>query len=355
MTSSHSRRSLWLRVVILTLLLSLTLLCSFTSAADAPATDGLNEELDRRIDNGLAFLAKSQNPDGSFDGVAAPKCAATGLSLMSFLAAGHVPDAGKYRDNVRAAIDFLIKQAQPDGYFGRADGSRMYGQGIVTLALTEAYGVEDAERRQKLRPVLQSALKLIYQAQDVAKGEAFAGGWRYEPGAADSDMSLTGWNALALRAAQNAGFDVPKDRVKRAAQFVLKCYIPAQKGFAYQPGGGATPGITGIAVLSLYLLDSIEHPELAEAAKYLATNAVTEDTPMFHYSLYYATQAAFQAGEPTWPPLWVNARQRLSNLQMPDGGWPVSKVGQEPGRIYATAMALLTLEVPYRLLPIYQR
>ena len=32
----------------------------------------------------------------------------------------------------------------------------------------------------------------------------------------------------------------------------------------------------------------------------------------------------------------------------------VSKI-TEPGRIYRTTMAVLTLTVPYRLLPIYQR
>ena len=38
-----------------------------------------------------------------------------------------------------------------------------------------------------------------------------------------------------------------------------------------------------------------------------------------------------------------------------DGGWPASPNGQEPGRVYATSMALLTLTVPYRLLPAYQK
>jgi hypothetical protein len=40
---------------------------------------------------------------------------------------------------------------------------------------------------------------------------------------------------------------------------------------------------------------------------------------------------------------------------MDDGGWPQSRNGEEPGRNYATSMALLTLAVPQNLLPIYQR
>ena len=38
-----------------------------------------------------------------------------------------------------------------------------------------------------------------------------------------------------------------------------------------------------------------------------------------------------------------------------DGGWPQSREQQEPGRAYATAMAVQTLAIPYRLLPVYQR
>jgi hypothetical protein len=76
---------------------------------------------------------------------------------------------------------------------------------------------------------------------------------------------------------------------------------------------------------------------------------------MPYYSMYYSTQAAFQAGPPIWPVIWLVTQDRLLVTQMKDGGWPQSRSGEEPGRVYATAMSVLTLSVPYRLLPIYQR
>src|SRR5438874_11713416 len=93
--------------------------------------------VDESLSRALAFLAKEQNADGSFasDG---PKVAVTGLALMSFLACGHTPDVGRYGNVLRAATDYLSKAVPEDGYVGRVDGSRMYGQGIVTLALAEA-------------------------------------------------------------------------------------------------------------------------------------------------------------------------------------------------------------------------
>ena len=97
-----------------------------------------------------------------------------------------------------------------------------------------------------------------------------------------------------------------------------------------------------------------DRPEV-DAVKFLIEHPVKDDTPMPYYSMYYATQAAFQAGDPAWPPVWKVTLDRLLGSQMKDGGWPQSRNGEEPGRVYATSMAVLTMSVPQRLLPIYQR
>ncbi len=316
------------------------------------AADALPEQ---QVNSALAYLAKQQNADGSFDG-GGPRCAMTGLTLMAFLANGHAPDMGKYGLVVRSATEFLLRQAPQDGYFGRVDGSRMYGQGIITLALVEAYGADhDPARRKRTRTVLDAAVQVILKAQQVPKDANNAGGWRYEPGSGDSDLSLSGWNALALRAAQNAGMKVPKERVALAVDYVLKCFRADQNGFSYQPNNEPTPGLTGVGILNLILLDPADHPQTPLAAKYIVDHPVKVDTRFFYYYAYYTTQAAFQVGDTTWQSVWKVTQEQLLGQQMPDGGWPVSRTPEEPGRIYATSMATLTLSVPYRLLPIYQR
>jgi hypothetical protein len=326
-----------------------------TAAPTSQNADPGTARLDASVAAGLAYLARQQEPDGSFEG-GGPKCAVTALSLMSFLATGNTPDVGRYGPTVRRALDFLIKQAPEDGYFGRVDGSRMYGQGIITLALAEAYGAEpDPARREAMRPVLTRALAVILKAQDVKKDDANAGGWRYEPQSSDSDLSLSGWSALSLRAAQNVGLDVPRERVDRARAYVLKCYNKLQRGFSYQPHQECTVSMTGVAVLNLYLLDAADAPEVAAGVRFLVEHPIARTTRFPYYSLYYATQAAFQAGEPAWPAVWGNAQDQLLSEQSPDGGWPQSRSGEEPGRIYATSLAVLTLSVPQRLLPTYQR
>jgi hypothetical protein len=305
------------------------------------------------VRRGLEFLSKKQNGDGSFD-AGENRVAVTGLSVMAFLACGHPPDVGKYGLVVRGGIDFLVGRANAEGYFGKGSGKGMYDQGIVTLALAEAMGVENDEgRRRRIHAELVKAVKLILDAQAVAKPEPHAGGWRYTPTAADSDLSLSGWNALALRAAQDVGVEVPKEAVQKAVGYVLRCYHASEKGFSYQPGGGAQVGPTGIGVLSLYLLDGSERPEAAEGAKWLAAHPVNDGTPFRYYAMYYATQAAHQAGGATWAAVSKAVNDQLLASQGKDGAWP--KSAQEPEGPYSTTMALLTLSVPYRLLPAYQR
>jgi hypothetical protein len=299
------------------------------------------------------YLATRQNPDGSF-GAGEFKVAVSGLSVLSFLACGHTAGAGRYGLVVRGGVDFLLSQSQPDGFYGKSHDKGMYDHGIVTLALAEAYGVEpDEARRHRMHAELTKAVKVILDAQAVQKAEKDAGGWRYKRDAPDSDISLSGWNALALRAARDAGVDVPKQAVEKAVGFLLRCYNPTDKGFAYQPGAAAQVGPTGIGLLGLYLLDGATRPELAEAAKYLAAHPVNDATPFQYYAMYYVTHAAYQAGGETWAAVFKATSARLLAAQAKDGSWP--KLGQEPGEAYSTSMAILTLAAPYRLLPVYQR
>jgi hypothetical protein len=321
------------------------------------AIDDLPPRLDASISRGLLFLAKQQNPDGSFDG-GAPSVAATGLCVLAYLSAGNAPDVGKYGLSLRSSTDWLLTKQAPDGYFGEGDRG-MYTHAIATLALTQVYGVEpDAARRVHMHAALARAVAVILAAQNVQKSNpAYAGGWRYEKTSADSDLSLSGWNCMALRGAGAIGIDVPPDARKRAADFILRCFDNNAKGFGYQPGNPAQTGETAIGVLCLHLLDASDAnlPRLDGAAKYLESHPIDDNSPFPYYAGYYLTQAAFQRDGDTWSRAGRPTLERLIRLQDKDGGWPQSKSAQEPGRVYSTALALGSLTVPYRLLPVYQR
>jgi hypothetical protein len=341
----------------------------YRSRAQNRPPETLSPKLEAAVARGLAYLARQQQADGSFQNrekggdekaprFAGPKVALTGLSLMAYLAAGRMPDTGKHGLAVRNAVDHLVKAAPPDdGYFGKVDGSRMYGHAVATLALAEVYGMEgDAAQRKRVRAALAKAVAVLLAAQGATKPDPHRGGWRYEVASPDSDLSVTAWCALALRAAQNAGLDVPKASADRAAGFVLNCWRPEKKGFAYQPGGDATVTMTAAGVLVLQLLDRAGAAEVRRGAEYLDQHPVRGDTEYPYYAWYYTTQAAFQLGGERWVRAWERAQAKLLEQQSDkDGSWPQSRTANEPGQTYATAMALLTLAVPLRLLPTYQR
>jgi len=359
----------------LVVIFALLLLAPAAALAQArsPAGETISQDLEPAIARGLAYLARQQQPDGSFQNrepggdpkaeprFTGPKVALTGLSLMSYLASGRMPETGKHGLAVRNAIDYLVKVCPADdGYYGKVDGSRMYGHAIATLALAEVYGMEaDAAQRRRVHAALTRAVAVLLRAQGTQKDEPYRGGWRYEIGSTDSDLSVSGWCILGLRAAHNAGVEVPRESADRAAGFVLGCWRPEAKGFAYQPGGGATLTMTASAVLDLNLLDRGGIDQARKAAAFLARTPVDDKTEYPYYARYYTTQAAFQAGGDVWPTVWNRTQADLLKLQRDqkdgDGSWPKSRTANEPGQTYATAMSVLTLAVPLRLLPTYQR
>lgn len=326
------------------------------SALPARAQDERDSAaVDAAVENGLAFLARGQKRDGGF-GEGEKRVAITALGVLGFLAAGHPPDVGKHGLTVRSAVDYLVAQVPADGYVGKIDGSRMYGQGIITLALAEACGVEpDPVRKRKISATLERLIRIILEAQKVQKSEQFAGGWRYEPSSGDSDLSLSGWSALALRAAQNVGINIPREPIDRAVAYVIACCVKDAGGFTYQQGQEAKTSMTSVAILNLYLLDASNRPEIRPAAKWLREHPVRPDMQYLYYATYYSTQAAWQLGEETWQTTWKKNRALLLGRQQEDGGWSQSPSGEEPGRAYATSMSVMTLSVPYGFLPIYQK
>ena len=78
------------------------------------------------------------------------------------------------------------------------------------------------------------------------------------------------------------------------------------------------------------------------------------------YYNYYATQVMHHWGGPEWD-RWNNVmREFLIRTQVLEGhatgSWDVAdRHGYAGGRLYMTSLALLTLEVYYRHLPLYQK
>ena len=103
-----------------------------------------------------------------------------------------------------------------------------------------------------------------------------------------------------------------------------------------------------------------DHPAAAEGIEFLARSPPDRRQPNA-YAWYDATLASFHVGAPQWESWNLQVQAALVPLQRReagplDGSWDPDPVwGGHGGRVYATALAALTLEVYYRHRPLHGR
>jgi len=326
--------------------------------------------VEQSVDRALAFLAKQQigateadrararkgsvDLTGAFGARMKGNTGISGLCVMAFLAAGHTPGHGPHGEVIDRGIDYLLRTQQTNGMLTTRSGSHgpMYAHCIATLTLAEVSGMVDRKRQKVIDAVLPKALDVILTAQKVRKSTRDAGGWRYQPTSRDSDMSLTGWAVMALRAGRLNGAAVPKEAINRAVDYILRCRY-RDGGFAYQPGQGGKETLTGAAILCLSLCGEHKNKALIPAGEWLYKRiGHSRGGSHYYYGMYYCSQGMFQLGGKYWENWAAMMYTTMLKDQAINGSW-TKHSGQGPA--YSTAMGVLAMTVSYRQLPIYQR
>ncbi len=317
---------------------------------DPPRSSFFDGRTRRAIDAGLAYLASRQLDDGSFgSGPYRNNLAVGGLSGMAFLAAGYLPQRGKFGQVLQRSLEFVSEHAQPSGFIHTGDSQArgpMYEHGFATLFLAEVYGTSS---KPAIREPLVKAIQLIVTTQNDE------GGWRYEPRRSDADLSVTVCQVMALRAAHNVGIFVPKQTIDRAIDYVKRCQND-DGGFAYMantPGESRFPR-SAAALVALYNAGQYDSEELARGLEYVVQFPPQRGDLMegsyYMYGHYYAAQAMWHAGGRFWNAWYPAIRAALLNEQRADGAWS-DAISPE----YGTAMACLILQMPASYLPIFER
>jgi hypothetical protein len=330
--------------------LAIAFLLAATASPLSAAKPERRTPADRAVERALDYLARKQPAQGRWESERRPGPAVSALVVMAFLSAGHLPGEGRYGDAVEKGLRFVLAAQQPNGVFSRDPRVAMYHHGIATLMLAEVAGMTRGPLADEVREKLEKAVALILRAQRTT-GPA-AGGWRYTVRGIDGDVSVTGWQLLALRAAKDLGCDVPPSSIERALKYIQSCRDPVTGGYCYQPHYSLTVACTGTAVLALEICGKDQHgkPELLQAGNYILKNPPWKDQYRA-YATYYCTQAIHQLGDPLWKTYRSRLHEAVLRSQKADGSWTDNEVGPE----FATAMAVLALTVDYGYLPIYQR
>lgn len=297
------------------------------------------DRVDTMYVKGLRFLQSTQKTNGTWEGQYGDEPGVVGFALMAFLAHGDDPNTGPYTENIKKSIQYILNsQNKSSGYIG----SSMYTHGFATLALAEAYGMV---RDERIGPALQSAVDLILTAQKRNP----MGGWRYSPDANDSDSSICGCQMMALFAARNAGLHVPQEALDKAQKFMDTCR-DAQGGYGYTSPSGFRVTLTAIGSLVQSCGKLKNRPDYVQTLGLLKKNLNYREDSYFFYYEYYMAQALFHTNEETWNQ-WNSRNVRLLFAsQQQDGSWIAHNA-----KAYSTSLALLSLAVNYRFLPIYEK
>jgi len=310
-----------------------------------------HDRVDESIERGLAYLASVQNDKGFFPEDFGRSTGVVSLGGLAFLAKGYLPDRPPYGRIINRCIDYVLANETPDGMLAKAD-NRMYSHTISTLFLCEVSGMVDPERQRQLDVVLPKAVKLILTAQQVPKPPQHQGGWRYAPNSGDSDMSCTGWALMALRSARQNGARVPDEAIHEAVRYIMNHCDTHQGTFGYQDRAGNASKLTGVGLLCLELTGHHGEDVTLKAGDYiLRTYERLPHEGHGTYGIYYNAQALFQLGGKYWSKYADWLSRVCIPKQLPDGSWPRRDICSA----YETAMMVLSLAVPYRQLPIYQR
>lgn len=351
----------------------------------ALAKYGGDSSTEKAVEAGLQWLARHQQEDGFWDAdgfparceASGPKCsgvgkgqhgeegpcpfdaAISGLVTLAFLGAGHGPWVAG--DPHGATVEKALTRLR--------GGMDVWGNAIAARAFADAEAMEGKGR-------WLADAKGAAEALLAARSED--GAWGYFGGAGrGSDVPYTALVVPALVAAKDVGVALPASLAADVDKFLESlevddgklAYVVSGRQFGYTPT--AANALAAAAVrewLEVGRSGKRHRSHLAVAAKdkpdwSISWKDITVPgrgkmrVQVGHLSLYewwYGTEAAFQSGGDLWSGWFSRLKTALVPHQKTSGcargSWDPEGTyeRQTGGRVFATALAVLMLETPYR-------
>ena len=205
----------------------------------------------------------------------------------------------------------------------------------------------------------QAAINYICYAQDPN-----GGGWRYRP-RQPGDTSVVGWQIAALKSGYLSQLSVPSSVVARAAGFLddVSTHDGARYRYLAEEDDDPRKATTAIGLLCrMYMGTDRADPALQAGIDFLSETGPSDNN---YYYNYYAAQTLFHYTGGTGPIWWKwneAMRDQLVETQIHEGhaagSWnPPGEANYKTkagGRLYVTALGVMTLEVYYRMMPMYR-
>ena len=358
----------------------------------ALAQQGGNGATESAVKAGLDWLLRHQDSDGSWSpdqfhkncsdrvsrctgaGYREHRAGITALSLLALLGDGHLPrqDHDPLDDATHRALHWLLQHQDPSGCI-RTDPSsgtrNLYDHGIATFALCEAaQWTSDPE----IDGAARRALSFLGASQQAG------GGWDYTPAISlRNDLSITGWQMLAIHAGIEAGILPSRETIASIERYLQRAIDPQGRATYSDRGRGRGRQGIGIDAVGLLSMLALGHSPVSqrslECARRISDHPPRPELrkqwdqhPQSMYYWYTATLALFHVGgEP-----WERWNQQLQQMVLPlqhdstdaagsdaSGSWDPDPnwIGAAGGRVAQTALGVLTFESYFRYTPIHLR
>ncbi len=328
------------------------------------------------VSAGLRWLADHQEKRGYWDPYRFTQhcddksCAGTGnknhrsgvtaLALLAFLGAGY-DGTGEYEydEVVQRGLDYLVARQTKWGSFGG-----MYSHGISTYCLAEAASFTG---RKEYREAVHRALRYLERAQQAG------GGWDYSMMKTNrNDMSITGWQVMAIHTAKGIGLDVEERNLERLDDYLATC----RGRYANKKPVRASIGVgTKSAWLLARLTRGTPIEQIRKEAKFLLRRPpiykARRKTQQYErgwksffestYYYYYGTLLSFHLGGEYWESWNASLIKNVIPHQCKEGhargSWAPSPtwVGRAGGRVASTAIMVMVFESYYRFVPTHEK
>ena len=330
-------------------------------------------------------LATASHPHGA--GFAGYDVGVTSLAILAFVGAGHTHRDGEnaaMRETVRRGCNWLLEQQLTnedpslDGLIG-APSSRanewIYNHALASHALSELLFI--SRDRQRLAKPVEAATQWTLRAQNPGYG------WKYGYQTGRNDTSVTSWLVLSLKTAKACAdarlITIPKDELRASLDGALRWFravTPTTTGLV----GYEAPGDEGSRLMASERDNTYPYSKeiptltaMANCSRLLAGvprsdvgirrgltlvhgappawvppegKQLSSVNQVYWYFGTYLSSLMTDENSAAWAAIAANTlidHQRTDGCSR--GSWdPIGEWGLAEGRVYSTALALLTLQ-----------
>lgn len=350
----------------------LSLLIVFLLAVSGMSHAATNAQKQLAIDNGLAWLASTQQANGSWSYPYGGTDGATGAALLAFVEQKYKPGGWKvdYTSTVMKAANYLFSTVgtynlSAGAWFGPCskDGSNIgYGWGINTGEETYNTGLvvsglarmtagivspstvitaPGALNGLTYAQVLQRSVDQFAWGQNGGTGNWYDGGWRYTPRQASADNSTTQWPVIGSLFAESAGATSWAQTRSELKKWIAYIQNPNGGSGYDNPWSYVNESKTGGLLAEMYWAGGYAGSEAMEKAlDFLNNNWQNGPSgtwygnfghPYAMWSIYKGLELTIGLNDPshkinnlldpTQANWWEDYCEWLVNHQNPDGSW----------------------------------